>query len=84
MREDVGVADGVGGAGEDYPAFVEDIGVVDDVEHAFDVVLNDHDGCLELVADLGDLIEYLIDYVSPAHSRAPRASVRSSGLLDET
>ena len=54
MGEDVSGTNGLRGAGEDDAAFVEDVGPVDDVEHAFDVVLNDHDGRLEPLADLGD------------------------------
>ena len=70
MGEDVGFADGVGGAGEDDAAFVEDIGAVDDVEHAFDVVLNDHDGRLEPLADLGETLKYLFDHDPSAPMRS--------------
>ena len=70
MGEDVGFADGVGGAGEDDAAFVEDIGAVYDVEHALDVVLDDHDRGLDLLADLGDLLKYSSGRVDCDHMRS--------------
>ena len=51
----ISVADGLGGAVVDDDALVEDVGAVDDVEDALDVVLDDHDGGAEAFADLGDL-----------------------------
>ena len=84
VGEDVGGADGGGGASEDDAAFIEDVSAVDDVEYTFDVVLNDHDGRLELLAAHGDFLKDLFGYVTSTLSRTPHASVRGSGLLDET
>ena len=46
-----------GGAVVDDGAFVQDVGAVDDVQDAFDVVFYDHNGGVEALADFGHFLE---------------------------
>ena len=58
-----------GGAGEDDAAFIQHVGAVYYVQHAFDVVLDDHDGRLEPFADIGDYLSNDISNHDPtAHA----------------
>ena len=82
LGEDVGFADGVGGAGEDDAALVEDVGAVYDVEHALDVVLDDHEGSLEPFADLGDYPKRLSNHLTLTPTCARHSSARASGLCN--
>ena len=51
-------------------------GFAADVEHAFDVVHDDHDGRLELLADLGDLLKYPSGHTDCDHMRSSRSGTR--------
>lgn len=73
LCEDVRVADGLGSAGEDDAASIQDVGAVDDVEYVFNIVLKDHNGGLEPLASRGDLRKCPSGHADCDHVRPSRS-----------